>query len=40
MGTFYKFSRVKNNILVKDNKPVGGSGVMMMKKIEKKFLKV
>ena len=24
MGTFYKLSRFKNNILVKDNKPVGG----------------
>ena len=24
MGSFYKFSRVKNNILMQDNKPVGG----------------
>ena len=24
MGTFYKLSRFKNNILVKDNKPEGG----------------
>ena len=24
MGSFYKYSRVKNNILIKDNKPVGG----------------
>lgn len=24
MGNFYKFSRIKNNILVKENKPIGG----------------
>ena len=24
MGSFYKFSRVKNNMLMQDNKPVGG----------------
>ena len=31
MGSFYKFSRVKNNILMQDNKPIGGKWVMMRK---------
>ena len=38
MGTFYKHSRIKNNILIKDNKPEGESGVSM-RIIERKCLK-